>query len=136
MPKDGQADQDLIRSIAELLNEQNLAEIEIAYPVEDLPRVHEADRAKATKHRHAQLGVEDEDGITSRREVVGADGLERNAKAIQCISTHRRVAAGEEPLAAGHVRYHLSDGFAVGPQNRFVVGVEDLCVVGKPLGET
>jgi acetyl-CoA carboxylase biotin carboxyl carrier protein len=29
MPKDGQADQDLIRSIAELLNEQNLAEIEI-----------------------------------------------------------------------------------------------------------
>src|SRR5689334_19645777 len=29
MPKDGQADQDLIRSLAELLNEQNLAEIEI-----------------------------------------------------------------------------------------------------------
>jgi acetyl-CoA carboxylase biotin carboxyl carrier protein len=29
MPKDGPTDQDLIRSIAELLNEQNLAEIEI-----------------------------------------------------------------------------------------------------------
>ncbi|HWA19682.1 MAG TPA: acetyl-CoA carboxylase biotin carboxyl carrier protein [Devosia sp.] len=29
MPKDGQTDQDLIRAIAELLNEKNLAEIEI-----------------------------------------------------------------------------------------------------------
>ncbi len=36
----------------------DLAEVEVADPIEDLAGVHEADRAQAAEDRHAQLGVE------------------------------------------------------------------------------